>query len=425
MTNLPFPGNQIPVSRLDPLALNFSKAYLPTGQSANGEYVYQKPNGNSPTQVLARGDQLFGEGKQQINFRLFSTRTANPVGSGNIPIQQNGTGTTNTDLYGLTYVAVLSPNKVNTARVSLNHWYQFNNYEPQPTLQDLQQLGFSNNYYTYVPGLPTFAVSGYFNSSIDQIYITRDYHTLTWSDDFSWMHGRHNIQIGHDGIGTFQKDNNLSRTDGSFSFNGNFSGNAIADFLLGKPVQFYQENPAPDHTRQMDFSFYVQDDFRVTNRLTVNLGLRYELPLPTIALNYAVAAYRPGAQSVVYPTAPPGLLFWGDPGVTRSGTTTATNCLEPRVGLSFALTSDQKTVLRAGYGIYHNPNWSNEAGQFAIYQPFTRRITINAPPSTSNPWASYPGGNPFPQRGVPRPVGLQPRHECPVRPGHYGIRLRS
>lgn len=396
LTNLPFPGNQIPVSRLDPLALNFSKAYLPTAQSANGAYVYQKPNGNSPTQVLARGDQLFGEGKQQINFRLFSTRTANPVGSGNIPIQQNGTGTTNTDLYGLTYVAVLSPNKVNTARVSLNHWYQFNNYEPQPTLQDLQQLGFSNNYYTYVPGLPTFAVSGYFNSSIDQIYITRDYHTLTWSDDFSWMHGRHNIQIGHDGIGTFQKDNNLSRTDGSFSFNGNFSGNAIADFLLGKPVQFYQENPAPDHTRQMDFSFYVQDDFRVTNRLTVNLGLRYELPLPTIALNYAVAAYRPGAQSVVYPTAPPGLLFWGDPGVTRSGTTTATNCLEPRVGLSFALTSDQKTVLRAGYGIYHNPNWSNEAGQFAIYQPFTRRITINAPPSTSNPWASYPGGNPFP-----------------------------
>ena len=146
----------------------------------------------------------------------------------------------------------------------------------------------------------------------------------------------------------------------------------------------------------MDFSFYVQDDFRVSNRLTINLGLRYELPLPTIASNYAVAKYIPGAQSVVYPTAPPGLLFLGDPGVTRSGTSTATNCLEPRVGLSYALTSDQKTVIRAGYGVYHNPNWSNEAGQFAIYQPFTRRITINAPPSTSNPWANYPGGTRFP-----------------------------
>lgn len=412
-TGQPFPGNQIPANRLDPLALNFSKAYLPNAQSANGAYVYQKPNGNNPTQVLARGDQLFGEGKQQINFRLFSTRTANPVGSGTIPIQQNGTGTTNTDLYGLTYVSVLSPNKVNTFRVSLNHWYQLNDYEPKPTLQDLQQLGFSSNYYAYVAGLPTFAVSGFFQSSIDQIYITRNYHTLAWSDDFSWMHGKHNIQIGHDGIETFQTDNNLSRTDGSFSFNGTLSGNAVADFLLGRPVQFYQENPAPDHTRQTDLNFYVQDDYRASNRLTLNVGVRYELPMQTVPLNYAVSQYKPGAQSTIYPTAPLGMLFWGDPGVTRSGTTTPTKCFEPRVGLSYTLTSDNKTVVRAAYGIYHNPNWSNEAGQFAIYQPFTRRITLNTPPSTSNPWASYPGGSPFPSSPSLDQLGYSPGLKIP------------
>src|ERR1022692_1497753 len=407
-TNQPFPGNQIPASRLDPLALNFAKAYLPAARSANGAYVYQKPNGNNPTQLLARGDEILGGGKHQINFRVFSTRTANPVGSGTIPIQQNGKGTTNTDLYGLTYVALVSPTKVNTFHISLNHWYQFNDYSPKPTLQDLQQLGFSSNYYTYVAGLPTFAVSGFFQSSIDQIYITRDYHTLAWSDDFSWLHGKHNIQIGHDGIKTYQTDNNLSRTDGSFSFNGTLSGNAVSDFLIGRPVQFYQENPAPDHTRQMDLSFYVQDDYRASSRLTLNFGLRYELPLPTVALNYAVAAYRPGVQSVIYPTAPQGLLFWGDPGVTRSGTTTATKCFEPRVGLAYTLTSDNKTVVRAAYGIYHNPNWSNEAGQFAIYQPFTRRITLNTPPRTSNPWANYPGGNPFPSSPSLAQVGYSP-----------------
>ena len=413
LTNQPFPGNQIPVSRLDPLALNFANAYLPAAQATNGAYVYQKPNGNNPGQILARGDQVFGGGKQQINFRAFLTRTQNPVGSGTLPNQQNGTGTTNTDLYGLTYTAVLAPNKVNTARVSLNHWYQFNNYQPQISLDALKQLGFASNYYTYVPGLPTFNVSGFFQSSVDQIYITRNYHTLSWSDDFSWQLGRHNVQIGHDAIGTFQEDNNLSRTDGSFSFNGTLSGSAVADFLLGKPAQFYQENPAPDHTRQFDLSWYVQDDFRVNKRLTMNLGLRYELPMPTIALNYAVAEYRAGAQSTIYPTAPPGLLFWGDPGVSRSGTITPTKCFAPRVGLAYELTSDHKTVLRAGFGIYYNPNWSNEAGQFAIYQPFTRRITLNTPPSTSNPWADYPGGNPFPSEASLDQIGYSPGMKVP------------
>ena len=60
------------------------------------------------------------------------------------------------------------------------------------------------------------------------------------------------------------------------------------------------------------------------------------------------------------------------------------------------LTGDQKTVLRAGYGVFYNPSWSNIEGQFAIYQPFTRIIDINAPPSTANPWANFPGGNPHP-----------------------------
>ena len=209
------------------------------------------------------------------------TRTKNPVGSGNIPIQQSGNSTTNTDLFGLNYVSVIGPTKINTARVSLNHWYQFNDYSPKVSLADLKKLGFSDKYYIYVPGLPTFAVSGFFTSSIDQIYITRDYHTLTWSDDFSWLHGRHNFQFGHDAIVSFQQDNNLSRTNGSFSFNGTLSGNAVSDFLLGRPVQFYQENEAPDHTRQFHLAWYAQDDIRINRRLTMNLGMRYELPLPT------------------------------------------------------------------------------------------------------------------------------------------------
>lgn len=407
-TGQPFPGKQIPASLLDPLALNFAKAYLPAATDSRGSNVYQKANGNSPTQLLARGDQLFGGGKHQINFRAFLTSAANPVGSGNIPVQQNGVQTTKTYLYGLTYVALVAPNMINTARVSLNHWFQFADYSPKITLQGLKDLGFSNNYYIYTPGFPTFAVSGYFNSSIDQIYIQRDYHTLSWSDDLSWVTGKHTFTFGTDAIRTFQYDNNLSRTDGSFGFDGSQSGNALADFMLGKPFQFYQENPAPDHLRALNLAWYAQDDFRVSKRLTVNLGLRYELPLPIVALNDATMAYRAGAQSKVYPTAPPGLLFYGDPGVTRSGTDTPHKSFAPRVGLAYGLTADQKTVLRAAYGIYYNPSWSNEAGQFAIYQPFTRRINLLTPPGIANPWANYPGGNPFPSTESLGQTGAKP-----------------
>jgi len=70
--------------------------------------------------------------------------------------------------------------------------------------------------------------------------------------------------------------------------------------------------------------------------------------------------------------------------------------LNPRLGVAYALTGDQKTMLRLGYGVYINPPWTNIDGQFAIYQPFTRIVDIATPPSTANPWANWPGGNPHP-----------------------------
>ena len=76
----------------------------------------------------------------------------------------------------------------------------------------------------------------------------------------------------------------------------------------------------------------------------------------------------------------------------KAGRTTG----RPESGLAYALTSDQKTALRAGYGVYYAPDWANIIGQFQIYQPFIRIIDLVAPPSTSDPWAGYPGGNPHP-----------------------------
>lgn len=260
LTNQNFPNNQIPLSRLDPLAMNFMKQYVPVAQDALGTYRYQRPNDNNPSQILLRGDQSLANGKQQLSARMFLTRRTGPTGHGNLPAFQIGTVKLETDLYGLTHTTILSPGKINTARFSLNGYYTVSDYRPQIQLADLKKLGFADNYYTYTPDFPVLNVSGFFQASIEQIKISRDYNTFAFSDDFSWIHGRQNIQFGFDGIRSVQTDDNLSRTNGSYSFSGSFSGSALTDFMLGRPATFRQGSPAPDDTRGLHLAWYAQDD---------------------------------------------------------------------------------------------------------------------------------------------------------------------
>lgn len=396
ISNQAFANNQIPLSRLDPLALNFANQYLPQPQDDSGAYRYQRADDNNPTQLLLRGDQILGGGNHQLSGRMFITRRVGPAASGNVPVFTTGTQRQDTDLWGATHTWTVSPNKINTARVGFNGFYSDPNYLPQIELDGLRQLGFSQNYYTYTPNFPLFNVSGFFQSSIEQIRITRDFGTFTFADDFSWIKGRHNIQFGFDGLRTIQNTANLSRTNGSFTYNGNFTGLALTDFLMGRPSLFRQGSPAPDSLRGLHLNWYVQDDFKVNQRLTLNIGLRYELPFAPIPGNGAAIIAREGAKSTVFPNAPVGLLFPGDPDTPKGGRRTVKTSFAPRFGFAWSATSDQKTVVRGGYGVYYNPSWTNLEGQFAILQPFTRILDLVAPPSTSDPWANYPGGNPHP-----------------------------
>jgi hypothetical protein len=412
LNNQVFPNAQIPQSRLDPLALNFIREYVPVSQDALGLVRYTKPNSNNPSQALIKGDQVLGGGKHQLSGKVFVTRLTAPAAAGNLPAFQIGDGHTDTDLFAGSYTANVSSNKINTARFSLNGWYQNNIYVPTIELDALRKLGWSKNFYTYTPNFPVLSVSGAFTASIEQIRIARDYNTFAFNDDFSWIRGRHSIQLGIDGIRTIQHDDNMSRTNGVFTYSGSLSGLGLTDFMLGRPATFRQGSPAPDDTRGLNLAWYVQDDVKVSRRLTLNLGLRHELAFPPVAVNDAMIQYRPGAKSTVYVNAHPGMLFYGDPGVLRAGRAMNKKLFAPRVGLAYTLTSDQKTVLRAGYGIYYNPTWSNVEGQFAIYQPFTRIIDLVTPPSTGDPWGSFPGGNPHPYK---------PSRESPFDMGIVGL----
>jgi outer membrane receptor protein involved in Fe transport len=119
---------------------------------------------------------------------------------------------------------------------------------------------------------------------------------------------------------------------------------------------------------------YGQDTYKVTSRLTLNLGLRYELPFPSTENHNEVNLFVPGAQSKVIPNASAGLLYPGDPGVPAGLIPTQKTAFAPRVGAAWDPRGDGKTVVSAAYGMFYEPYYTGEGGcdLSTRYSPFRR-----------------------------------------------------
>jgi hypothetical protein len=147
---------------------------------------------------------------------------------------------------------------------------------------------------------------------------------------------------------------------------------------------------------------YVQDEFRPSSGVTLNVGLRYELPLPFVEKSDAINAFRPGVQSVRFPDAPVGLVYPGDPGIPRGTYETDKNNIAPRVGIAWDPTGTGRSSVRAAWGIFYDAL----AGQGDFFQngvlapPFTPLLEVNSPPAPltlSDPLSAVSGGaNNFP-----------------------------
>jgi len=409
-TGLPFPGNIIPPDRLDPLALNLLKEFVPTAQDESGRYTFFAPADNNPTQVIVRGDHT--QGKNLFTWRGYLTRNAGPANFGNLPFWSGaGTSVLRTDIHTFSWTRSLTPSTANVFRFSYNKWRTGTQSDfTIATPEKLRSLGWSPNFVNGVQPasfnfFPRLDVSGFVDFSTVLPRIIRGSDTFTFEDDFSIVRGRHNLQIGTRMMRAYQDDGAIVvRAMGSYSFSGQFTGSPLTDFMTGLPNFFEQQNEQGARALQNTLGFYAQDDIKLNRRLSLTIGLRYDLPFAPVERDGKEMVYRPwtGQRSKVFPNAPIGLLFKGDPGVP-TGRETVKRDFGPRIGLVYALTNDQKTVLRAGYGLLYNPQWTNLNEQFANKQPWINRIQLSPPPSTSDPWAGFPGGNPF-----PTPPGINP-----------------
>ena len=399
-----FPNNVVPADRLSAVASNLSQEFVPLPQDDSGRYTFDRPDDNSPRQIMARGDHHTQ--RDVLTGRSYWTRQTSPSAYGSLPFFSSaGQDLLKTDNHTFSWTRTASPTVVNVARLSYNRWRSGRDSDLKVGTADrLQQLGWSESYANGVQAasqgfFPRLLVSGFFDVSTVLPFIVRGSDTITFENDMSWHKGKHNIQLGGRLMKAYQDDGDIIvRGMGSYSFNGQFSGSGLSDFMLGRPSFFEQQNEQTASVRHTYLGFYVQDDIQASSRLSLSLGLRYDLPLAPVERDGKAMTFLPGSQqqSSVFPNAPAGLLFVGDSGVSEGGRRTDKGDFGPRFGLVYSLTSDQKTVVRAGYGLLYNPQWTNLTAQFDNKQPWVNRIQLSAPPSIADPWADFPGGNPFP-----------------------------
>src|SRR5579862_2733972 len=220
--------------------------------------------------------------------------------------------------------------------------------------------------------------------------------TLGVNGSLTWIHGRHEVKFGagYD----YDRLNVLFgiASNGFFVFIPAPFTNPFANFLIGQPFLFLQGGGDPSRNlRGQAVNLYVQDTYKLSSRLTLNYGLRYEIPFPYTEEKNRQNLWIPGRQSVVFPTAPVGLLYPGDPGVPRGLIQTDFKAFAPRVGLAWDPTGKGKWLVSSAYGIFYDPYYTGEGGPLQTPNsapPYLETEQLQFPANFADP---FNGGNPF------------------------------
>jgi hypothetical protein len=399
----PFPNNQIPVSRLNPQTLKIASSYLPVTSDPCGKIVYGIPTLGDEDQVIGRIDWI-RNAKNTLFGRYFLDQYANPpvfdgknllttTQPGNLERAQSVT-------LGDTYT--FGPTTLNSFHFTFNRRRD----NRGPTDIPISPASIGVNMYNAVPNFLLLTVSNYFSTFCGTCAPGHfNFTSQQVADDVDLIRGKHQIAFGFNFVRV--QNNTISgfQENGNFTFNGSLTTLGLADFLLGRPSDFQQSNPTPDDLRQSILSVYVQDTFHVSPRVTLNYGLRWE---PTFSnpdkygrgTSFSLAGFAAGQVSKVYPNAPAGLFFNGDPGIPKAMWNGRLGNFAPRAGLVWNPHGNGKDTLRIGGALLYDvvETWYNE--RETTNSPYGTNIDLPFPVGGfSNPYLNYPGGSPFPNNG--------------------------
>lgn len=395
-------------NRIDQVALKIINTYIPLSNVAGSKWQGNIPSPFDTNEFLVKLDHQMNAA-HRLTFSYFETSGTNTVraGTGNLPwaSQQFNWRQHNVNLSD---TWVISPGMINQVWATYTRNFGGRLNLPATSLGDLGSAFTIQG----TPSLPQITVSGFFTLSNAIGGPTAGTNFYSVRDVLIWTKGRHTLKLG----GELALDKDIQQTllnnYGVFTFNNSVTKNALADFMLGIPSAVSQDAPVTGYTNSWYTAPFVQDDFRVRPRLTLNLGLRWDIQTAPTDPQNRVVNYVPGQKSTVNPLAPTGALFFGDTGVERGGIPTAYGHVSPRVGFAWDVFGDGKTSLRGAVGLFYGSLSGNEWNTMTNFQPFSTRLSfsnINTKTNSSgvplgatlsNPYNNFVGGNPFPYRGT-------------------------
>lgn len=392
VTGQPFVNDQIPASQLSPVAQYFLK-YIPLPNGPNGELTFPGANiVQNDDQYMVKINWL--QGKNQLSGSWFWSRFSEPpdiaFGKQNI-IAADGNG-----------------NRVTIKNLALNDTYTFS-----PNVLFNTWFGWASQTGGSLSGAPfgfpdagiqiaapnppeiSLSVNSYFSSNTNHLGVF-DRGAYTFREDVTIQRGRHEIHVGGEAVRISNTLVNTFLMAGSFTFGGQISGSNLSDFILGEASNFNQGGGEYKNLEGVLWSTYVQDNIRVTPKLKLEVGLRWDPYFPYTEQKGRVVCYVPGASStsVRFPNAPHGMLFGGDPGCPKGGSLTDALNFGPRLGFAYDL--GHHTVLRGGGGIFYSPIGNHDSNGMVDTAPFSPQFNYTGVVNFANPYSSIGIPNPFP-----------------------------
>lgn len=419
------------------------------GSDVCGHFIYSIPNQNFDKQFITRidytlggNDHLYGRymlDSYQLPAYFYPNNIAVTTFSGN-PEQRVQTETIGED-------HTFTSNLVNSAHITAMRRLNERGYN----LSDINPCDIgvtmicavSAGFYLGNGGQDSIPSLGGGTNSLSHF----NDNTLAIDDDVTWLHGKHQIVFGGEYVRNQLNVSNAYDSNGNLGFNSNYSeygpygsqnqtalngnycsscakqlaqlGDAQLDFLQGAMHSFDQSKQEQNALRTPQPSLYIQDTFHATKQLTLVAGMRWQPNFqPHDVFNrgedFNYTDFINNVHSSVYPTAPAGMLFYGDPGVLNTFMNNQPNQWDPNLGITYDPVGDGKTVLRAGVEyMYDLPNTfttqrNNQNPPFATdvaqglnsYIPFSNPWSAPTLPANSGPGATITGtsiaSNPFP-----------------------------
>jgi hypothetical protein len=396
-TGQPYPGNIIPSSQLSPTAKRLLDFYpMPNRPGIASNLQVPIPSTENVDQVITRGDQNLGNKVRltvRYNWHDSVNANASPLTT-MLPTQAITQPRVNKNTV-VSYTHTLRPTLLNDFRIGY-HRVGFDTLNPfavnrqSAAGSDLGIPGFDGDVRYANPGIPSINISAFGGLGGAGTNWYQFDTTFQLSNVAAYSRGSHNVRAGFDlrRLATGRRAANDPR--GRFDFTGDMTGYAVADFMLGLPrTVIVPTDQIQGHVGGWRNGFFVNDVWQPSRHLTLNLGLRYELNTPVQTFT-GFASMLAEDQETIIPTSFPAKGFeFHDPNYRD---------IAPRLGATYRL--NEKTVLRAGYGIYYNPNQMNSFTFLTNNPPLAAVATFTSEPA--NPTLSFerplgvagPGGPP-------------------------------